>query len=116
VPARCPGEPLLLEVEQVSEHGTLPRVMPPPLPLAPRVLRGCGLPDCDADAGLTSADEMRLRCLLFTIHPLAAFLPIRWQTYVPSGTETPSVAQVVAVWNNQVVTGVDPAHHGAPLY
>jgi hypothetical protein len=29
---------------------------------------------------------------------------------------TPPVNQVVAVWNTQVVAGVDPAHDGAPLY
>jgi hypothetical protein len=28
----------------------------------------------------------------------------------------PPVTQVVAMWNNQVITGVDPAHNGTPMY
>jgi hypothetical protein len=29
---------------------------------------------------------------------------------------TPPVTQVVAMWNNQVITGVDPTHNGAPMH
>ena len=37
---------------------------------------------------------------------------------VPDVTAKPSppVALVVAIWNNHVVAGVDPAHNGAPMY
>jgi tetratricopeptide (TPR) repeat protein len=60
-------EPLLLEQEQVSEHcdRLAPVTMPRPAP-------GQALP-----LSLPPADEILLRCLLFSIHPLAAFLPIQ---------------------------------------
>jgi hypothetical protein len=32
------------------------------------------------------------------------------------GVSTTRVSQVVSLWNNQVVAGVDPAHDGAPMY
>ncbi len=37
---------------------------------------------------------------------------------VPGLTEKPAppVTQVVAMWNNQVITGVDPTHSGAPMH
>ncbi len=84
-PFRVVPMPLLLEEEQTSEHGDLPHaVAPPPVPAMPRVLRGCGLPDCDRDDDeRMSADEVTLRCLLFTINPLAAFLPMH--TELPDG-------------------------------
>jgi tetratricopeptide (TPR) repeat protein len=75
-PFRVYTVPLLLEEEQTSEHGDRPRAMVPPAPPAPRVLRGCGLPECDRDDEEMSADEVALRCLLFTINPIAAFLPM----------------------------------------
>jgi len=84
LPVRGTAVPLLLEQEQVGEHGDLPRAQPalPALPPpAPRVIRGSGLPECDSDDG-RSPEVMTLRCLLFTIHPLAAFLPI--QVWIPA--------------------------------
>jgi len=33
----------------------------------------------------------------------------------PAETPSPAVAQILAIWNNQVITGVDPAHNGAPM-
>jgi tetratricopeptide (TPR) repeat protein len=76
VPTRLYVEPLLLEEEQVSEHGDRPHVASPIMP-APRVLRACGLPECDPDDDKMAPEEMTLRCLLFSINPLAAFLPLR---------------------------------------
>ena len=32
------------------------------------------------------------------------------------GISSPQVSQVVGMWNNQVLAGVDPAHNGAPMY
>jgi tetratricopeptide (TPR) repeat protein len=79
-PFRLVGEPpLLLEEEQTSEHVVPLRTLPPAMPTPPRVMRGCGMPDCDRDDRMP-ADEVTLRCLLFTINPLAAFLPI--QTWI----------------------------------
>ena len=90
VPTRLYVEPLLLEQEQVSEHGDRPLAAPlPEMPAPPRVYRGCGLPECDRDEGRMTPDEVTLRCLLFTINPLAAFLPlpieVEAQTLPPPG-------------------------------
>jgi len=66
-------EPLLLEQEQVTEHGPLPRATPAmPAPPAPHTMHKPGQPECR----MMPAEEMMLRCLLFSIHPFAAFLPI----------------------------------------
>jgi tetratricopeptide (TPR) repeat protein len=77
LPGRIYVEPLLIEEEQVSEHAEHPQMAAPVRLSRPRVTRGCGLmPECDRDEGKMSAGEVTLRCLLFTIHPLAAFLPM----------------------------------------
>jgi tetratricopeptide (TPR) repeat protein len=76
LPARLYVEPQLIEEEQVSEHGDGPHAPPLVLPAPPRVFRGCGMPECDGDDGKRTPEEMALRCLLFTINPLAAFLPL----------------------------------------
>jgi tetratricopeptide (TPR) repeat protein len=68
-------EPLLLEQEQVSEHSDRRSAMPPPRPAPARAQTDCVPP----------TDEVLLRCLLFAIHPLFAFLPIQTGT-----TELPS--------------------------
>jgi tetratricopeptide (TPR) repeat protein len=73
-------EPLPLEQEQVCEHGDMPqaarRPVPPP---APHVMHGPGLPECQ-----TMPEDVMLRCLLFSVHPLAVFLPIQiGQTELP---------------------------------
>jgi tetratricopeptide (TPR) repeat protein len=76
-------EPLLLEQEQVCEHGDMPRAArqaaPPP---APHVMHGPGLPEFQ-----TMPEEVMLRCLLFSVHPFAVFLPIQiGQTELPPPT------------------------------
>jgi hypothetical protein len=75
-PVRFTFEPLLLEQEQVSEYGKGPRAEPPSMPAPPRVYRGCNMPEYDRDDGRMAPEEMAFRCLLFTINPLAAFLPL----------------------------------------
>jgi tetratricopeptide (TPR) repeat protein len=68
-PSRFFGQPLLLEEEQVSEHGNMPRAAPPVPAPAPRATRCPGVPECQM-----SSDEVTLRCLLFSVNPLAAFI------------------------------------------
>jgi tetratricopeptide (TPR) repeat protein len=67
--------PLLLEEEQVSEHGLRHRAaaVTPAVPVMPmpRATRDPGVPECQ-----TLPEEVMLRCLLFSIHPIVAFLPI----------------------------------------
>jgi tetratricopeptide (TPR) repeat protein len=75
-PVRFTFEPLLIEQEQVSEYGKGPRAEPPAMPAPPRVYRGCNMPEYDRDDGRMAPEEMAFRCLLFTINPLAAFLPL----------------------------------------
>jgi tetratricopeptide (TPR) repeat protein len=79
LPVRGNAVPLLLEQEQVGEHGDMPQAKPtlPALPpLGPSMIRGKGLPECDEDDGKMCPAEVAIRCLLFTLNPLAAFLPI----------------------------------------
>jgi hypothetical protein len=73
-------EPLLLEQEQVTEHCDMPRMTRPAVrPPAPTALPAPGQPTCQ-----TPPEEVMLRCLLFSIHPVAAFLPIEFgQTELP---------------------------------
>jgi tetratricopeptide (TPR) repeat protein len=76
LPARSYILPQLIEEEQVSEHADGPHVAPPIMPAPSRVFQGRGLPQCDRDDGKMSPEELRFRCLLFTLNPLAAFLPL----------------------------------------
>jgi hypothetical protein len=75
-PFRLAPPPLLLEEEQTSEQCDLPRAIVPLAPaMAPRVLNAPGLPGCDDDDRLAAA-QVTLRCLLFSVNPFLAFLPL----------------------------------------
>src|SRR5581483_11249528 len=73
-------EPLLLEQEHVTEHADMPRMTRPAVrPPSPTAMPAPGQPTCQ-----TPPEEVMLRCLLFSIHPVAAFLPIEFgQTELP---------------------------------
>jgi len=101
VPGRYTEEPLLIEEEQVSEHATPPRIMLPPPGISrdPRFMNYPGLPECADDDELTPAQEVTLRCLLFTIHPLAAFIGLEIEvpaTTLPSPTYLEHPPQYIA--------------------
>ncbi len=81
-PVRLSDQPQLIEEEQTSEHADGPHAAPPSLPTPPRVYRGGGMPECDRDDGRMAPEEVALRCLLFTLNPLAAFLPMRSEVEV----------------------------------
>ena len=84
-PNRYNDVPLLIEEEQMSEHGT-PHLAPPAPSMMPLGLPHLppGQPTCDDDDDPNPARVMTLRCLLFTINPLAVFLPLEWHTEAPS--------------------------------